>query len=659
MNSGETRHHIGASAAIAIARQAAPDQLLLFWLKCAMLAAAMLVTMLGSTIAWGNSGRAPLRAPTGAAVERYVDAYMRRAMADNHLVGSTVSVVHNGRTIFAKGYGHADLERRRRVSARETLFMIGSVTKLFTATATMQLYERGRVSLHTDVGDYLDFSFPRHSRTPLSMHHLMTHTAGFEESFFGFVGTKAEIRPLGDMLKATLPNVRTVRRPGQASSYSNHGVSLEGYVVELIAGVPYSDYLETAVFRPLGMTSSSATEPLDADNFRRLARGYGYEDGRQVLLPEDVINHGPSGSIASTALDMAQFMKAHLGEGATEVGRILLPETAALMHRCHFRAHPLVQGCNAYGFQRSSIAGNPVIQHNGGTFNFTSNLVLVPGEEFGIFLSVNSVDDGGVTEELPSDIIRHFFGKAEEAGLVGVRPFDDDISDYEGYYAPMRRLYGGWLKITGLGAARVTRLDDQTLDVEGSGTKWRQIGEGAFRSSDPEAAGLTLTFARDATGAVTGASLGDGFDKVPFYATQGFALPVLASFFGLSAIFGIYCILARRTVFAADGGVRSVRKAFVGGMAFLFGAIGVIVAVTVNERLAFGYEPPLIAHAMVWLFNFACLSFALMAIQTVRHWNGPTWTLVGRGVMITWFASALVLSWFLFYWDLAGLSAWG
>lgn len=599
------------------------------------------------------------RAVTPAAVEKYVDTYLKRAMAEKKLVGVTVSVVHGGKKIFSKGYGYADLKARRRVSSSDSIFMIGSVTKLFTATATMQLLESNRLKLDRDVGNYLDFSFPRYSRQPITMHHLMTHTAGFEESFLGFVGTRAEILPLGQMLKRTMPHVRIVREPGAASSYSNHGVSLEGYVVERAAGLPYHNYINDKILLPLGMNSSTAQEPIKESWRQRLARGYSFDDGKYVLLPEDIVNHGPSGSIASTADDMAWFMLAHLGQGRIGDRVILKPESAALMHKCHYRAHPLIQGCSAYAFQKSLIAGNPVIEHNGGTFNFASNLVLVPEENFGIFLSVNSPDDGNVTAELPKAIIDYFMGKVPAPAPLGLLPYADNLVDYEGYYTPMRRLYGGWLKISGIGAAKVSRSGPTSLNVEGSDTKWYQVGKGAFRSRDKAAEGVTLTFTRDGSGKVIGASLGDGFDKVPFYATQAFALPVLSAFFGMAVIFAIYAFFARKTVFAAVGGVRHIRRSFGGGLSFFVLGLGVIAAVSVNEKLAFGYAPPLIAHAMIWMFNLAALCFMFGTIKALAQWRNPSWSMLGRTITGVVIAVIAAMIWFLWTWDLIGLSAWG
>jgi CubicO group peptidase (beta-lactamase class C family) len=596
---------------------------------------------------------------TAAQVEAYVDAYMAKSMKKNNLVGVTVSVVHKGKKVFSKGYGYESLATKRPVSASNTLFMIGSVTKLFTATATMQLYEGGEVSLTQDVGQYLDFQFPRYSRKPISMAHLMTHTAGFEESTLGFLARKSDVKPLGEMLKLTLPHVRLVREPGVASSYSNHGISLEGYVVERVSGMSYPEYLKANIFGPLGMASSTAVEPLPADQFSRLARGYVYEDGKYRLLPEDVVNHGPAGSIASTADDMASFMAAHLTMEPSGSAAILKPETMALMHRCHYSSHRLIQGCNAYGFQKAIVKGNETIQHNGGTFNFLSNLVLVPNEEFGVFLSVNTVDDGGITEDFPKDIIGNFFGKHPPKIAADPPPYTDNIADYSGYYAPMRRVQRGWLKLSGLGAAKVTLVGSDKLQIEGSDVIWDQIGNGVFNSKAKDAEGIVIAFQRDRQNKVIGASIGDGFDKVPVYATQAVAFPLLIVFFLFAAAFALLSILARKTVFAPATGVQSIRRWLNGGLLLTMCGIAIIAVFALNEELTFGYTPPVGAHIMVWVFNAAVIAFLVGSYCTLSQWRNPHWTVIGRIISGGYVVAAICFCLFLWQWELIGLSAWG
>ncbi|HSK84909.1 MAG TPA: serine hydrolase domain-containing protein, partial [Rubrobacter sp.] len=119
-------------------------------------------------------------------LETFLDGVMSTQLETHHIPGATVAVVKDGEPFFAKGYGFADVERREPVVADETLFRIGSVAKLFTVTAVMQLAEEGQLDLDADVNTYLeDFQIPDTYSEPVSLEHLLTHTAGFEERIVG------------------------------------------------------------------------------------------------------------------------------------------------------------------------------------------------------------------------------------------------------------------------------------------------------------------------------------------------------------------------------------------------------------------------------------------------------------------------------------------
>jgi CubicO group peptidase (beta-lactamase class C family) len=586
-----------------------------------------------------------------------VDSVVTRAMAKDHLAGVTVSVVQHGKVILSKGYGYADLEKRIPVSPGKTIFHIGSVTKLFTATATMQLWEQNKLSLDQDVGRYLDFKWPRYSTKPITMASLMTHTAGFEESFLGFISKREDLRPLRDVVTLTIPNVSLVRDPGTARSYSNHGILLEGYVVERVAGMPFADYIESKIMKPLGMTRSSVHEPLPTNLRSDLSNGYSYADGHFNKLPDDYINHSPAGAISSTADDMARFMIAHLQNGRVDKATILHTETAKRMHSCQYIDHPLAYSCMGYGFFLDYIHGHPVIQHNGGTFNFLSNLVLLPEQDFGIFISVNAPDDGGLNAELPKKLIGALFGDRPLPVKTSTQPLMDKASDYEGYYAPMRRPYSGWLKLSGIGAARVQATGDHTLSIEGFDSQWYQVGPAIFRSHHPDASGISLAFKKDAKGRVVGASIGDGFDKVPAYATPSYALAVLGSFAVASlAFFGLVAV-RRKLLVRRDGGIPAVIWPLATGSILFYTGVAIIAFYVFNDALVRGYAQPVGANIAVWCFNVMVLLFVLGGHSAFRKRKAAAFGRIDKFIIGAFLFSAVFLTLFLWYWDLIALHA--
>ena len=159
-------------------------------------------------------------------VEAFLDGYLGHQLEDYDIPGATVSVVKDGEILFAKGYGQAEVEKGEPVQADETLFRIASITKLFTTTAAaMQLVEEGKLDLHRNVNTYLtDVEIPNtYPGRPVTLHHLLTHSAGFEEHYTGSGARDAsDVEPLDEYLSQQMP--ARVRPPGEVSSYSNYGM---------------------------------------------------------------------------------------------------------------------------------------------------------------------------------------------------------------------------------------------------------------------------------------------------------------------------------------------------------------------------------------------------------------------------------------------------
>ncbi len=171
--------------------------------------------------------------------EAFFDGILPGQLEQYRIPGVTVSVVKDGELIFAKGYGYADIEQRKPVVADRTMFHIGSITKLFTWTAVMQLVEQGRLDLHADVNTYLkDLQIPPTFPKPITLAHLLTHTPGFEDNFSTlFVFTPDALLPLRDYLIRDLPE--RVYPPGEIIASSNYGTALAGYMIEQVSGMPY------------------------------------------------------------------------------------------------------------------------------------------------------------------------------------------------------------------------------------------------------------------------------------------------------------------------------------------------------------------------------------------------------------------------------------
>src|SRR5690606_35310692 len=142
-----------------------------------------------------------------------------------------------------------------------TLFRPGSVSKLFTWTAVMQLVEQGKLDLDADINQYIDFEIPLYDGILVTLRQVMTHSAGFEEQFRALItADPAAITPLGEALKYWVPE--RIHAPGTTPAYSNYATALAGHVVERVSGESFDDYIERHIFQPLGMSNSSFRQPL-------------------------------------------------------------------------------------------------------------------------------------------------------------------------------------------------------------------------------------------------------------------------------------------------------------------------------------------------------------------------------------------------------------
>src|ERR1700752_2132917 len=166
----------------------------------------------------------PSAAPelTKADFETFLDALIPSQLRNRNIAGAVISVVKDGQVLFQKGYGYADVEEKKPVLPDQTLFRPGSISKLFTATAVMQLVEQGKLDLDRNVNDYLDFPIPKTYPEPVTLRQLLTHTGGFEETLKNlFVSHESDLKPLPTYLVNEMPT--RIFPPGKIPSYSNYG----------------------------------------------------------------------------------------------------------------------------------------------------------------------------------------------------------------------------------------------------------------------------------------------------------------------------------------------------------------------------------------------------------------------------------------------------
>lgn len=420
---------------------------------------------------------------TAADIETFLDGIIPVLFAQNDVAGMTVSVVKDGKILFAKGYGYADVKNKKPVVADKTLFRPGSISKLFTWTAVMQMVEQGKLDLDRDVNEYLDFKIPEAFGKPITLKNILTHTPGFEEQLKDLFGGEKSPN-LGEYVKNHIPN--RIFPPGTVPAYSNYGTSLAAYIVERVSGQPFDDYIEQNIFKPLEMNSSSFRQPLPENLAPNMSSGYILASDE--AKPFEIIGPYPAGSLSSTATDMANFMIAHLQNGKFGDAQILKPETANLMHSRLFALNDKANAM-AHGFYEESRNGHRIIGHGGDTVAFHSDLHLIPDANIGFFVSQNSAGRGETSlRTVIWDAFLNRYFPVEEKELPTVETAQQDAEAVAGTYLPSRRPEHSLFRIAALlGQVNVWANEDRTISVDalkdfnGQPKRWQAVAPMTFR----------------------------------------------------------------------------------------------------------------------------------------------------------------------------------
>lgn len=437
-----------------------------------------------------TSTAAPL---TTADVEAWLDGFVPYALQTADIAGAVVVVVKDGQVLAQKGYGYSDVAARKPVDPNLTLFRPGSVSKLFTWTAVMQLVEQGKLDLDADVNTYLDFKIPEADGGPVTLRHIMTHTAGFEEQLKELMGVEGGINPsLGEHLRDWVPN--RIFAAGTTPAYSNYATALAGYIVERAAGVPFDDYLDEHIFEPLGMQNATFRQPLPERLKPQMSQGY--ERASQGAQPFEIVGVAPAGSLSASGADMARFMIAHLQKGAFGSTRILQERTAEQMHTTALTILPRVHRM-LLGFYEQNYNGRRIIGHGGDTNWFHSDLCLFIDDGVGMFISMNSAGKDGATNDIRSTLLEKFADRYLPGPTLDGRVDDKTAAEHArliaGTYENSRRVDSSFFSLLGLaGPIKVIANEDHTISVPlatnlgGVPIKWREIEPFVWRDVDGE-----------------------------------------------------------------------------------------------------------------------------------------------------------------------------
>lgn len=603
-----------------------------------------------------------------AELEALVDGVVRQGMNDLHIAGVTVSIVQNDKPVLLKGYGISGINPMRTVDPRKTLFRIGSVSKTMTWILIMREVEKGTIKLTDPVNKYLppESQIPDQGfKNPIRIVDLMAHAPGMEDSALGhLILDKAErLTPPADYIRLHRPN--RVREAGTLSTYSNYGVAVAGQILARLNKVDFETLADRDVFAPAGMSRSTFREPMKpragfaapmpAALAGDVSDGFRWGGNRFKSMGPDFIGSVASaGSIATTAEDMARYMRLLLRDGSID-GTTVYGPVAAKAFRTPIMKVPAGVNGWAHGFGISTQPGGFTgYGHGGGTSAFLTQMMVIPELDLGVFISTNTVGGSALSSKLPGAIIERFYAQTPPIQRAGNPAFLKSAGNYEGTYVATRRSYSGLEKFLGVlgGTAKVSSSPDGYLVTSGAlGSQSWAPGDSPtqFRAMDGEG---YLNFVLDENGKAIRIYTPSGANA--FERASGlFDLGLLGWVAGLAALtaFGLWAaFLARRGTTYQGSTLRLSHYGLLGaGALWLVGVIA--IAMWLPSVMANGpslhYWPPtplVVASTAALVATLATIASVVLLGLGLR--NGPrpgSFTLVRHVAVVLLFLALSVM----------------
>jgi CubicO group peptidase (beta-lactamase class C family) len=407
-------------------------------------------------------------------------AWLEGQIAIRQLPGAVVGVVSDQDLIWAKGFGHADVEAGRPMEL-DTRFRMASHSKLFTATAIMQLREKGKVRLDDPVTEYLPwFAFRQAAPDdpPITIEHLLTHSSGLPReagshwSDLDFP-TEAEVKELMSRRRAAFsPEVRW--------KYSNLAYTIAGMVVEQVSGMSWADYLQKNIFDPLGMSQSS----VDRED-PNLATGYGRRmpDGSREVLPfVDARGMAAATGLTSTVSDMAKFVSAQFRSGQRGGDRVLSTPSLREMHRVRMLESTWTRG-QGIGFSVQRIDDKLYVGHGGGYPGYTTNTLIQLDSKVGAIVLTNTGDSN------PAQIAQQLMTTVGKAVAEATKPKPETVT----WDPAWERFAGAYRSRSGESRVLVMKerlviMDPWAASIEDP-IELEPLGDGTFRMLAPTGGG--------------------------------------------------------------------------------------------------------------------------------------------------------------------------
>lgn len=374
----------------------------------------------------------------------YVSWLIAKEMRKDDVQGVSIALVDDQRVVWAEGFGFADVLRKIPADP-DTVYQVGSISKLFTVTSAMQLAEQGRLDLDQSVQTYLP-GFVVANRlarpAPVTIRQLMTHHAGLPRDLLKGMWTP-EPEPFTHVLDH-LQGEYQVYPPDTVFSYSNVGMTLLGHVVQEVAGRDFVPHLEASLLQPLGMTNAYIAPTIRG----RAHDSKGYRKGRDT--PGTPLRDLPAGGLHASVADLSKFMMMVFADGRAKDRQIVQRETLREMMRPHNADVPLDLDFRVgLGWFLSGLGdiniynAGPVVHHAGGTLLFHSQLILLPEHKLGVVVLGNSASARSVVDRVAVETLK--LALESKTGITQPVPrewpatknalSEDALRRFEGQYA--------------------------------------------------------------------------------------------------------------------------------------------------------------------------------------------------------------------------------
>lgn len=418
-----------------------------------------------------------------------VRTQVQAILEDAEVPGASIVLIEEGQVSRVSHFGVRDKATGEPVTSN-TVFRAGSISKSFTSIAIMQLVERGKLDLNTPASQLLPelvIDNPWSETHPVRVVHLLEHTAGFNDIAFRHYLIEGSDLTVADAVRLYAP-YRSRWQPGSRTSYSNAGPVIAGRIVEVVSGQGFEEYVATNIIGPLGMNSAQWTKTLSVE--RSLAKSYFWDGSKEEPFIE--IAGRPSGSLNTTAIDLAGLPMLMLARGSVNERTIITPQSALRIER------PASSDAAKAGLVLGYSLGNDpnlngkttFFGHDGSIDGFAATARYSPDLNAGYVVMINMTS--GALDDV-AKVLRDYLELGADAPSIKSVPLPEELkASLNGQFQTSTPRRSFLAPLIGLSQWQGVSLKDDTLRFKG--LDWQHVGQGVFHAVGESAPGLVAIY---------------------------------------------------------------------------------------------------------------------------------------------------------------------